>query len=323
MKMGYTRAIIRFLIPISGIGVMAALSEEPRLFLSILLFPLALALPVIVWSTIKIGRQMGIEQSIDKKYIIFYGCSLIFLATGACFYFMLESGLSHSTVTSEVFRKKCLFVFMAVIAYPLVDLILRQYLISVGTAVRKIRRIMVLTGVTFLATAVLLLVQIVGSPLNAALRFDYRNIAKTLIVWGADVHNSDRYRATPLWYAIHKGDLEMTTFLFDNGAKLDASIEGFGLSRAAQSHNDAMLRLLLSKGADSNSTYMGATSLVWACLIKDKAMAKILLENGADINFKGHYPNVPYDGKSPLDLAYENNDSQMLELLLSSGKNNR
>jgi ankyrin repeat protein len=112
----------------------------------------------------------------------------------------------------------------------------------------------------------------------------------------------------------------MTTFLFNKGAKLDKSVASLGLKRAVEGNNTDMLRLLLSKGADPNSTYMGATPLVDACQRKDMAMIKILLDSGADMNFKSSYPNMPYDGKSPLDIAYESGDGQVVELLLSHGK---
>ena len=69
---------------------------------------------------------------------------------------------------------------------------------------------------------------------------------------------------------------------------------------------------------DPNSTYMGATPLVHACLKKDVEVAKILLENGADINIRSSFPNMPYNGKSALDIAHESGDPQLIRLLIGS-----
>jgi hypothetical protein len=319
--MGHFRAVIRSCIPIVGIALIAALSEEPKLFLAILLLPLAVAIPLIAWSTIKIIGQVAPKQLIDKKYLVIYGFSLMVIAAGACFFFLLEAGGSHGAVHPELFFKKCLFAITIIAVYPLIDLILfRSYQLSETENVRKIKTAIMLTRVIIFMAVVLLLFQIVGPPLNAALRLKYRSIAKTLINFGADVHKSDRYGCTPLWYALHRVDLDMTTFLFNKGAKLDKSVASLGLKRAVEGNNTDMLRLLLSKGAGPNSTYMGAPPLVDACQRKDMAMIKILLDSGADMNFKSSYPNMPYDGKSPLDIAYESGDGQVVELLLSHGK---
>jgi hypothetical protein len=60
--MGYFRAIVRSCMPIIGIAVIAALSMELKLFLTVLLLPLAVVLPLIAWSTIKIIGQVRIMQ---------------------------------------------------------------------------------------------------------------------------------------------------------------------------------------------------------------------------------------------------------------------
>lgn len=320
-KMGNLRSIVRSCVPIMGIAVMVVLCDEPKLFLTILLLPLAIALPLIVWSTIKIASQVAIKQLIDWKYIILYGFSLIVLAAGACLFFMLDAALSHGAVPFELFLNRCLFAFTVIVAYPAVDLILWRYSLVSGTeTLGKIRTATILAAVTFCVVAALLLVQIIGPPVNAALKLNYRNIAKMLINLGADPHKRDRSGGNPLWYAVHRVDLEMTTLLLDKGAKLDKYVAGLGLRRAVENHNTDMLRLLLARGASPDSTYMGSTPLAYACLTKDVPMIKMLVDSGADINFKCHYPNTPYDGKSPLDIANESGDSQMVELLLRRGK---
>jgi hypothetical protein len=319
-SMGHFRAVVRSCIPIIGIALIGALSEEPKLFLTILLLPLAVAIPLITWLTIKIIGQVRVNQLIDKKYLAIYGFSLIVLTAGVCFFFVLEAIGSHGS-DQGLFSTKCLFAFTVIAAYPLVDLILCRFSqLSDIERDQKIKFATILSRVIFLAFVVFLLIRIIGPPLNMALRLQYRSIAKTLINLGADVHKSDRYGCTPLWYSLHRVDLDMTTFLFNKGAELDKSVASLGLKRAVEASNTDMLKLLLSRGADPNSTYMGATPLVDACQRKDLAMIRILLDSGADINFESNYPNMPYDGKSPLDIAREGGDAQVVELLLSHGK---
>ena len=318
--MGYFRAVARSCIPIIGIAVIAALNEEPKLFLTVLLLPLAVAIPLMTWSTIKIIGQVAAKQFIDQKYIIFYGFSLIVLSIGVCFFFMLEAAGSHGS-DRGLFQMKCLFAFAIIVAYPLIDLILFRFsqLSDAGRSPR-IKHTTILSEVIIFAAAVFFLIQIIGPPLNAALRLRYRSIAKTLINLGANVHKRDRYGATPLWWAVHRVDIDMTTLLLNKGAKLDREAASAGLRNAVLDRNPDMLRFLLNRGADPNSTYMGATPLVYACQQKNMTMIGILLESGADVNFKSKYPNMPYDGKSPLDIAYEGGDAQVVELLVSHSK---
>ncbi len=319
--MGHFRAVVRSCIPIIGIAVIAALSEEPKLFLTILILPLAVALPLIAWSTIKIIVQVRMRQLIEIKYLVTYGFSLIVIAAGVCFYFILDAGLSHGAIPRELFLKDCLFAFTVVVIYPLLDLMLFRSSQRADTgSIKKIKYTTIISKVIVLAAVVFLLLQIIWPPLNAALRLKYRNIAQTLINLGADVHTADRYGCTPLWYAIHRVDLDMTTFLLNKGVEINNQVAGIGLIRAIETNNSEMLRLLLRKGTDPNSTYMGATALVHACQRKNLTMIKMLLDSGADIHFRSNYPAMPYDGKTPLDIAYEGGDAQVVELLLSHSK---
>jgi ankyrin len=168
-----------------------------------------------------------------------------------------------------------------------------------------------------LGFAVILLINIVGPLLNASLRLQYRDVAKQLIHCGINVQTKDRYGATPLWYAVHRVDINMTTLLLNRGAKLDAQLAGLGLRRAVENQNINMLKLLLDRGVDPDTIYMGATPLAVACQQKDTAIISILLDKGADIHFINKYPNMPYSGKSPLDIARETGDRKLTELLLS------
>lgn len=312
---GYLRAVVRSCVPLVGVAVVGALSGHQ--FLDFVIVPLVVSLPVIAWSTVKFVAPARSEQPIDTKYIIIYGCSLVVPAAGVSFYLLMDSALSHGTGSGEVLLKKCLFAFIVIVVYPLFDVILHRYSrLSGPESAGTIKIATAFTQVSFFLIAMVLLAQIIGAPLNAAIRLGYRNIAKTLINLGADVHKSDRYHATPLWYAVHGADADIAALLLEKGAKLDKNLAGLGFNRAVYARDTDMLRLLLSKGADPNAAYMGATALVHACQRKDIAKIKLLLDVGADINVKSHYPNMPYDGKSPLDVAYESGDEQVVRLLL-------
>lgn len=318
--MGFFRAVIRCCVPIIGIAVVAVLLEEKKLFLSILLLPLVIALPLMTWATIKIIGQVTAKQLIGQKYIISYGFSLIVLAAGVCFFFLLEAAGSHGS-DRGLFQMKCLFAFTIIVAYSIIDLILFRFSqLSDAERGQRIKYATILSKVIILAAAVFLLTKIIGPPLNAALRLQYRSAAKTLISLGANVHKKDVYGATPLWWAVHRVDVEMAILLLEKGAELDKAIASAGLRNAVLSNNPDMLRFLLSRGVDPNSTDMGATPLVWACQQKNMTVIEILLDSGADINVKSKYPNMPYDGKSPLDVAHEGGDPRVVELLLSHTK---
>jgi|GEM_PF-2669205 len=315
--MGRFGSVTRFCIPVLGIAVVAVLAEDQQFFRSLILLPFGIALPLLIWSTIKINGQVRTDHLIDNKYLVIFGFSLIVMAAGICFYFLLEAALSHGAVPTELFRKNCLFTLLVIVVYPLMDVFfLRFRQKSDPEHTWKTRYSMIAAKTVVLALAVFILVDIISPPLNSALRRNYQSAAKALIYLGADLNKTDRYRCTPLWYALHKADLNMTTFLLDKGAHLDQRNAGMALMRAVESNNIDMLRLLLNRGFDPDSKYMGATPLVRACSRKDLKAIEILVENRADAHVRSSFPNMPYDGKSALDIARENGDAQIIELLM-------
>jgi hypothetical protein len=86
-----TRAIVRSCKPLAGIAVVIALSEEPRLLLGVLSIPLALAVPLMVWSMKRVIDRVAAGQSIDRTGLVSYGFSLALTAAGVCFFFLLEA----------------------------------------------------------------------------------------------------------------------------------------------------------------------------------------------------------------------------------------
>lgn len=319
---GRLRAFVRCCLPIIGIAIIAMLSEEVKILLAVLILPGVVILPLMIWSTVKMMGQAKTGRRIEAKLVAVFACSLIVLAVAVCFFFLLQVIGSHGS-DRGVFEAKCLFALTVIVVWPLVDLLLFRYAQESGT--RRAPRLgytTILSEVALLAAAAYLLAWIIGPPVNAALRLQHREVAKALIDLGADVRRKDVHGATPLWWALHRADVEMAALLFEKGATLDGETAALGLHSAISYNNTELLTLLLHKGADLNATYMGATALLAACERENLAIIRILLENGADatVRYKSKYPGMPWDGKSALDVAREKNNPQMLELLLRYDK---
>lgn len=79
------------------------------------------------------------------------------------------------------------------------------------------------------------------------------------------------------------------------------------------------IKLLIDKGADINfKDKYGNTVLMNACIMNNTELVKLLLENGADINAKDK------DGYTALDLASinENNENnEIIKILENAGAN--
>jgi hypothetical protein len=85
------------------------------------------------------------------------------------------------------------------------------------------------------------------------------------------------------------------------------------LDKAVYRGDAAKIQELLSKGADPNkkNRYNKDTPLHLAAFYSQLEAAKLLIENGADVNVKG--------GCTPLHIAVANGDSAMVRLLLEKG----
>lgn len=116
------------------------------------------------------------------------------------------------------------------------------------------------------------------SPLHMAVDYgmaiDYGNKinVEILLEAGADIDimGEGYYEGvTPLMHSVIGNDIEMTTFLLDHGADINAQAEKFGaksaLFYAASLGLENELKLLLSRGADINQTIYGTneTALSW------------------------------------------------------------
>jgi ankyrin repeat protein len=168
------------------------------------------------------------------------------------------------------------------------------------------------------------------SRLHQAAYLGALEVCKQLIeVRKLDVDILNLKKETPLHYAVRNGQLEVTQYLLDRGANINAQRDfGAGaLHLAFLSYDtEAVLQLLLSKGADPHISsqssldeipdrrdyLMGAagTALHFAIRCGQIEAAKILLEVGSDPNKKFEFIF------SPLQTAIQMHSMPLLEFIM-------
>jgi ankyrin repeat protein len=171
-------------------------------------------------------------------------------------------------------------------------------------------------------------------------------IARRLLAAGIDVNTpafvEDAFRATPLWYAISRGqNLPLVRFLLDHGSSPENA-----LWAAAFAENLEAIDLLVRRGARADPVTEDETPFLLAIKWSRFAGAERMLRHGADVNFQnskgltalhlvirknsdrrhiemllrhGADPRIKSrDGVSPMDLVSRRRDKTYLNLFLSS-----
>ena len=175
---------------------------------------------------------------------------------------------------------------------------------------------------------------------------------RSLLKSGADPNQPDAGGTTPLGWAAHKENLEMTELLLAGGAKPDATsrYRVTPLNIAAETGNAAVLERLLAAGADANGlSEEGQTALMTAARNGRTDAVRVLIRHGAKVNaaetFRGQTPVMFAAGEgnteavgmlvefgadirarskagfTPLLLAVRNNRYETVKFLLQHGAN--
>ena len=168
-----------------------------------------------------------------------------------------------------------------------------------------------------------------------------KEIAELLIEYGADVnaqkrikvinHSSStfpsntafggqiKYGSTPLFNAISRENIPVVKLLLKNGADINIKINRFQnkndqhyntpLFKAVDKNNIEIVRLLLEYGVNLKENNADGKSILF--YVKDKNIAKLLIDNGADVNARdSRHQNTP---------LFTIDNSEIIKLLISHG----
>jgi ankyrin repeat protein len=138
----------------------------------------------------------------------------------------------------------------------------------------------------------------------------YQSSADYWVAQKDDVHK------TCLYVAVEQNHDAMVRLLLDRGAKVNEEVGSFGtvLKVAVSGGSSSMVKLLLDNGADVNlNNWRGTTAGTALHLASEGdniAMARLLLEHGADATIENTH------GQTPIQLAAERRSYQVVKLLL-------
>ncbi|WP_025666353.1 ankyrin repeat domain-containing protein [Aquimarina megaterium] len=117
--------------------------------------------------------------------------------------------------------------------------------------------------------------------------------------------------------AISQDNIEEVIKIIENGVELKPKDEYWQspLFEAARTGNIDIAKTLLAEGVDPNyQDYAGMTALYFAVYGRDAAMVRLLLDNGVKIDVRDGY-----EDETPLCVAVNSNNFEIIELLLNSG----
>jgi uncharacterized protein len=136
---------------------------------------------------------------------------------------------------------------------------------------------------------------------------------------GGNINYRDKFKSTPLFYAVTNGNLSIANFLLNNKAEVNLLYKNdYNLLHVAVEYYNTFhfstdfIELLLNAGVQINQQdKYGNTPLWHACInyLKHIDAVKILVKSGADFDIKNKY------GSSVYSFAKENNFKDLILLL--------
>lgn len=156
------------------------------------------------------------------------------------------------------------------------------------------------------------------TALHWAARRYHSAVLRRLLVAGARVDARNASGQTPLWQAASQnehGNSEVAHILVRAGADITAAGNrgNTPLSTAARAGHTPVVTYLLDQGADpGQANARGATALYQAVAGNHVDTARVLLSRGADAN-------IIADGRTPLQIALQQDHLQMANLLHAGG----
>ncbi|RYD81263.1 MAG: hypothetical protein EOP84_11285 [Verrucomicrobiaceae bacterium] len=153
------------------------------------------------------------------------------------------------------------------------------------------------------------------TALHWAAHHDDLETAKLLDAAKVDAVN--RYGVTPLYLACQNGCTEMVELLLSRGANPNSTVRGGEtvLMTAARTGKVGPVKALLSYGANVDAKERrGQTALMWAAAEGHAAVVELLLQAGADLR-----ATLPDSGFTPWFFAVRDGRMEVVQVLLKAG----
>jgi ankyrin repeat protein len=145
---------------------------------------------------------------------------------------------------------------------------------------------------------------------------------KNLLSAGALVNVLDLDGNSPLWIAVSDNNATITEMLLKHGGDVNFTNRDYNMSllcKAACDINNKLFRLLLDHDADVDiATKLGAPPLHYAVDNGDIEKVKLLLAKNCDLHEYSAYKDL-YNPMNALQIAFTQNDEQMVKLLMRAG----
>jgi ankyrin repeat protein len=153
-----------------------------------------------------------------------------------------------------------------------------------------------------------------ASPLFEAAAQGHDVIVRLFLDAGAEINGGDETLDTPLIRAIFGGHESTIRLLLEEGANTEQKLGRSSLHAAIDVQNEGIVKLLLSRGADTEFT--GAddmSALQLASIYTNEAILRLLLDAGAKVDVADKY------GNTLLHEAVLATDMNVIRLLLDKG----